>query len=80
MSQEQKIDQILNQLEKMNRGLYGDADNKMPGLMQRHYELKEDVDKLKEKDKRRQWILYGGSSVIGFLAPIVWQWLKSLFK
>jgi hypothetical protein len=80
MSQEQKIDQILSQLEKMNRGLYGDSDNKMPGLMQRHYELKEDVDKLKEKEKRRQWIVYGGTTVLGFTAPAIIDWIKNLFK
>lgn len=57
--EDDKLDKILKEIGKINRGLYGDAENKVPGLMQNHYELKEDVVKLKEGKKKLYWMVGG---------------------
>jgi hypothetical protein len=76
MSQDQddKLDRILNKLDeqgeeimKMNRGLYGDPHNKVPGLMQGHYELKTDVDKIKEFKKKATWTFAGLTTAAPFI-------------
>lgn len=77
MDADEKIDQILKEVGKINRGLYGDADNKVPGLMQEHYQLKNDFEKLNEKDKKRTWVFMGASAVISFISPFLWNWIKT---
>lgn len=73
--QDDKLDQILASLDKIQRGLYGDADNKVPGLMQDHHEVKEDVKLLKEDKKKQKWIIAGVSITI----PIIIHYLKEKF-
>lgn len=74
MSQQEddKLDKILKQVESINRGLYGDAVNKVPGLMQQHYELDAKVDKLQESEKKRTWMAGG----VSLTFPLVVMWLK----
>jgi Zn-dependent membrane protease YugP len=77
--EESKLDRILKEVGDINRGLYGDHKNKVKGLMQEHYELKEQVVKLKETDKKRTWVVFGFTSAIGFSAPFVWAMVKKYF-
>lgn len=67
-----KLDKIYEAVEKINRGLYGDADNKVPGLMQSHYELRDDVNKLKDDKKKQRWIIAGVSITV----PVIIHLLK----
>ena len=89
MSQEQddKLDKILSSLdelngrvEKMGRGLYGDVQNKQVGLMQKHYDLADEVKALKEKDQRRTWMIAGFSSAASLGLPLFWEWIKKHFS
>lgn len=80
LEENDKLDKVLAQLEKMNRGLYGDPDNKVVGLMQDHFELKADVLKLKEKDKYKTWTIAAFTSGASFGLPFLWDWFKQHFK
>lgn len=70
--EEDKLDKLIKMVDKMNRGLYGDADNKVPGLMQAHYELHSDVVKLKENEKKKAWMAAGTSVTL----PLIVMWFK----
>lgn len=74
-----KLDRLIDQVEKMNRGLYGDAENKVPGLMQSHYEVKAEVLQMKEAQKKRTWMIAGFSSAASLTLPVLWEWLKKTF-
>jgi hypothetical protein len=76
---EDRIDKLIEQVEKMNRGLYGDEENKQKGLMQVVYENVDDVKQLKEKAQRRTWMIAGASSTGSLLLPVVWEWMKKTF-
>ena len=78
-NEEEKIDKLIAQVEKMNRGLYGDAENKVPGLMQSHYEVKADVQELKENQKKRVWIIAGFSTAASISLPLFIEWFKKQF-
>lgn len=71
-----KLDKIYEAVEKINRGLYGDADNKVPGLMQSHYELRDDVNKLKDDKKKQRWIIAG----ISVTVPVIVHLAKELWR
>jgi hypothetical protein len=74
--EDDKLDHIIRKIDKINLGLYGDADNKIPGLMQGHYELKEDVHKLKEFKKKATWVSLGLSTAW----PAIVYFFKSKFN
>jgi hypothetical protein len=74
-----KLDRLIDQVEKMNRGLYGDAENKVPGLMQSHYEVKADVLAMKENQKKRVWMIAGFSSAASLTLPALLEWIKKTF-
>jgi hypothetical protein len=76
MTSEEKLDKILSEVDQIKRGLYGDAVNKVPGLMQDHYELKTDVKKLKDGRKKIMWVS------AGFIAAVqaIWFYLKEIAK
>jgi Zn-dependent membrane protease YugP len=70
--EDSKLDQILSEIGKINRGLYGDPVNKVSGLMQDHYEMKAEVVKLKDSEKKRAWMAAGVSITL----PVIIVWLK----
>jgi hypothetical protein len=76
---EEKIDRLIDQVEKMNRGLYGDPENKQKGLMQVVYDNVDEVKQLKEKDQRRTWMIAGFSSAASLTLPVLWEWAKKIF-
>jgi len=72
--EEDKLDIIIKKLDKMERGLYGDIDNKVPGIMQSFYELKADVEKLKEH--RRKAIWWGAGFITAMNAAAIYIFKK----
>lgn len=77
--EEDKLDKIIRAIDKIDRGLYGDADNKVPGLMQNHYELKARMDLMQEREKKRTYLIAGFSSAASLGLPFVWEWVKKTF-
>lgn len=67
-------------IERINRGLYGDSDNKLPGLIERQIEDERRIDKLEKHHERQKWYLGG----IGVSALVAWEFIsdhiKSFFK
>lgn len=76
MTQEEKIDHIFNKVDKIDRGLYGDTENKVPGLMQKHYSLKEKVERL--EDHRKKAVYYGSGLFVGL--QFAWFFIKDKFN
>lgn len=74
-----KVEAISDHVESIDRGLYGDPKNKVPGLMQQLYETKEEVQVLKDKDKKRTWMIAGFSSAASLTLPVLWEWVKKHF-
>jgi hypothetical protein len=74
----QKMEEIGDKVESIDRGLYGDAKNKVVGLMQKQFEVEDRVKVLEDKDKKRMWIAAGFSSAITLVVPVVWDWIKKL--
>jgi hypothetical protein len=75
MSKEEddKLDIIIRQVQKINLGLYGDEDNKIVGMMQKHYELEADVKNLKDTKKWATAWIAGFSVAMSFIG----SWIKS---
>jgi hypothetical protein len=69
-----KLDKIYDAVEKIHRGLYGDAENKQPGLMQKHFEIE---DRVKEIENRNKKIAYYGMGLFAGLA-FAWEFFKKL--
>lgn len=78
-TEEDKLDRLIDQVEKLNRGLYGDAENKQKGLMQVVYDNVEDVRKLKEMNQKKTWMIAGFSSAASLVLPMLWEWIKKHF-
>lgn len=78
--EDHRLDKILTEVEKINRGLYGDPENKVKGLMQEHYELKDDVQKIKENEKKKAWFIAAFSSGASFGLPYLWELVKNFFQ
>lgn len=62
MTPSQKLDTILSHLKKqgedidrINRGLYGDPDNKTPGLIERQLQDEQRLKKLEDDRKRQRY-------------------------
>lgn len=86
MSQEEKIGAILNCVQAMQtdvadikRAVYGDEKIHYRGLLERQATDENDIKDLKEWNKRQRWIVYGGSTVLGFFSPFIYEWIKQLF-
>jgi hypothetical protein len=74
----QKMEEIGDKVESIDRGLYGDAKNKVVGLMQKQFEVEDRVKVLEDKDKKRVWMVAGFSSAASFTLPMLWDWFKKL--
>jgi uncharacterized protein YicC (UPF0701 family) len=70
-----KLDKIYDTVERIHRGLYGDEINKQPGLMQKHYDLKEKVDRL--EDHRKKAVYWGSGFLVA--AGMAYEGVKKLF-
>ena len=78
-NEEDKIDKLIQEVARMNRGLYGDSENKQKGLMQVVYDTVDDVDKIKDKQKRMSYTL-GGLGLAGTVTwPFIWESIKKYF-
>jgi hypothetical protein len=71
-NEDSKIDLLIEKVDRINRGLYGDAENKQPGLMQDHYAIKDKVEKL--EDHRKKAIYYGSGLFVGL--QVAWLLFK----
>lgn len=83
MTSEEKLDACLRHLEtqgkaidKINRGLYGDPDNKLPGLIDRQITDETRILKLERHNDRQKWYLGG----IGVAVMIAWEMVGDFFK
>jgi hypothetical protein len=76
MTQDEKLTQILTEVSEIRRGLYGDDLNKMPGLMQKHYEVAAKVDKLEDHRKKAIW--WGMGLIAGL--QFAWFFVRKLFN
>lgn len=77
------LKEIKSEVRTIRLGLYGDKDNKIPGLIDRQ---ERDEQKFKEVDKRLDRIeqkqykvfVWGGAILAG--VNIAWNFIKDLFK
>ena len=72
MTQEEKIDHILRKVDKIDRGLYGDVENKQEGLMQKHYEV---ATRVKDLEDQKTKAIYWGTGLFAGLA-LTWEVIK----
>lgn len=87
MTTDEKIDQILKlceqhgrDIERINRGLYGDPDNKTPGLIERQFEDESRLNALEERNDRQKWWTGGAVAALTLIFSLMWNWVKELFK
>ena len=72
-------DKTGQSLAKLDRGVYGDKDNKTPGLIDRQIEDEKRIAALEEANKKRTWIMIGASAVMSgltFLVSLLWEAFK----
>jgi hypothetical protein len=72
------MEEIGEKVESIDRGLYGDDKNKVPGLMQKQLQVEDRVKVLEDKDKKRVWMVAGFSSAAGLGIPSLLDWIKKL--
>lgn len=64
MNSDEKLDKILWHVEKLNRGVYGDPDNGVKGLIKENQDQEERIKSLEDTRKHaKYWV--GGFSVAG---------------
>lgn len=64
MNSDEKLDKILEQVEKINRGVYGDKDNGVKGLIKENQDQEERIKSLEDTRKHaKYWV--GGVTVAG---------------
>lgn len=70
MNSDEKLDKILGHVEKLNRGMYGDPDNGVPGLIKDNLDQEERIKSLEQGQKNfKYWI--GGFSFAGSAVVIM---------
>lgn len=87
MTSDEKIDAILKlcetqgkNIDRINRGLYGDPDNKLPGLIDRQISDEDRIRRLERHNDRQKWYL-GGIGVAFMIAwEVVGDFVRSLFR
>lgn len=87
MTSEEKLDACLRHLEtqgkaidRINRGLYGDPDNKLPGLIDRQISDETRIHKLELHNDRQKWYAGGIFAVILTAWELVGDFFKNLFR
>lgn len=87
MTTDEKLDTCLKLLEKqgkdierINRGLYGDPDNKLHGLIDRQIRDEKRIHDLEQNNDRRKWWTGGVIAALTLVFSFLWQWIKDLFK
>lgn len=75
-----KLDKLIGMVETLSdevstvkRGVYGDAANKVPGLIDTDREQHKRIKSLEETRKKALWFAGGGIGVLEGL----WHWLKN---
>lgn len=78
-----KIDIVLDHLEKLQRGIYGDPDNNFKGLIERQDEDELRADKIERRIDKIEYnnkLLWGGATGLfgsGGLIYILWDRLTN---
>jgi hypothetical protein len=73
--------QVLNKLDNLNRGVYGDDQNGQAGLMQRQKAdevWRGDIDNRIEKVERKQWKFNATIGLITVGLGAVWEFIKGI--
>lgn len=74
-SQNRVNKEFIEELHTISRGLYGDPQNKVPGLIQRQERDEDDIRKLKAFQTKLS-ILWG---MIIVTAGVVWEFIRAKF-
>lgn len=74
MTTEEKVDHILETVDEISRGLYGDNKNKIPGVIDN---VATHHTRLKSLEESRKKVLYwlGGASAVIIMIVEVFHWL-----
>lgn len=87
MTSEEKIDAILKHcehqsksIERLERGMYGDKDNKLPGLIDRQLSDEDRIEKLEQHNDRQKWWTGGVVAALTLVFSFLWNWFKDLFR
>lgn len=74
-----KLDKVLYHLEtlgksvaKIERGVYGDPDNDVPGLIKENKSQETRIKSLEENQKKQKWIIAG----VSFSVPVIIHFVK----
>lgn len=73
--QDDKIDKILGHVEKLSRGMYGDPDNGVKGLIKDNQDQEERIKSLEELKKKGVYMIAG----VTLTWPIIWHYIKTFF-
>jgi hypothetical protein len=77
-----KLDKVLSMLhdhsedlETIKRGIYGDKQNGVPGLLQENKDQEERIKKLEELKKKGTYMVAG----VTLAWPVIWHHIKQYF-
>lgn len=73
MSQDEKLDKILSKVEKIDRGMYGDPDNGVPGLIKDNQDQEERILALEDSQKKVKYWIAGFSVTVPALIAFIKQ-------
>lgn len=76
MNLEDKIDHIMKKVDKIDRGMYGDTDNKTPGLIDRQIKDEQDISDLKKEREKLKYWLTGFAAAVSMILTAAWHLLK----
>ena len=72
---ENRIDEVIKGIDRIETGLFGDEKMGQPGLVNRVVKLEETATKL----ENAKWYVLGGIAVIGAVAGLI-AWITDLYS
>jgi hypothetical protein len=70
--EDDKLDRILQTVEKISRGVYGDPDNGVDGLIKENKDQEKRISALEDHQKKQKWMIAG----VSFSVPVIIHFVK----
>ena len=74
--QEDKLDKIIAKLETIERGVYGDPQNQVPGLIETDRSQDKRITALEDQNKKQKYTIAGIGLASGIGFPYFIEWVK----
>jgi hypothetical protein len=76
MSTDEKIDHIMRKVDKIDRGVYGDPDNGVDGLIKENKDQEKRLKSLEDDGRKQKWMVAGFSFSVPVVVTLVREWLS----